>query len=135
MLDFVFTIIFLDWQQGYSLTHLPFLFFLYYVDTVDPSEIFLDYFADICDAIEVKPISIVNRLFTARLISFNFKEDVKSMSGDDYDKADKIVNELQRQVEEKGIEFLKALCDFLLKQYQELKDIGTRMKSQLESKI
>ena len=55
------------------------------------------------------------------------------MSGDDYDKADKVVTELQRQVEEKGIEFLKALCDFLLKQYQELKNIGTRMKSQLES--
>ena len=53
---------------------------------------------------------------------------------DDYDKANKVVTELQRQVEEKGIEFLKALCDFLLKQYQELKDIGTRMKSQLEGK-
>ena len=106
---------------------------LHFIDTIDPSEIFLDYFADICDAIEIKPLSIVNRLVTARLISCNFKEDVKSMSGDDYDKADKVVTELQQQVEEKGIEFLKALCDFLLKQYQELKDIGTRMKSQLES--
>ena len=54
------------------------------------------------------------------------------MSGDNYDKANKVVNELQQQVDEKGIEFLKALCDFLLKQNQELKDIGTRMKSQLE---
>ena len=106
---------------------------LHFIDTIDPSEIFLDYFADICDAIEVKPLSIVNRLVTARLISCNFKEDVKSMSGDDYDKADKVVTELQQQVEVKGIEFLKVLCDFLLKQNQELKDIGTRMKSQLES--
>ena len=106
---------------------------LHFIDTIEPSEIFLDYFADICDAIEVKPLPIVNRLVTARLISCNFKEDVHSMSGDDYDKADKVVNELQRQVQEKGIEFLKALCDFLLKQNQELKDIGTRMKSQLES--
>ena len=106
---------------------------LHFIDTIDPSEIFLDYFADICDAIEVKPMSIVNRLFTARLISCNFKEDVKSMSSDDYDKADKVVTELQRQVEEKGIKFLKVVCDFLLKQNQELKDIGTRMKSQLES--
>ena len=105
---------------------------LHFIDTIDPSEIFLDYFADICDAIEIKPLPIVNHLFTARLISCNFK-DVKSMSGDDYDKADQVVTELQRQVEEKGIEFLKALCDFLLKQNQELKDIGTRMKSQLES--
>ena len=55
------------------------------------------------------------------------------MSGDNYDKANKVVNELQRQVEEKGIEFLKAICDFLLKQNHGLKDVGTRMKSQLES--
>ena len=106
---------------------------LHFIDTIDPSEIFLDYFADICDAIQVKPLPIVNRLVTTRLISYNFKEDVESMSGYDYEKADKVVTELRRQVEEKGIEFLKALCDFLLKQNQELKDIGTRMKSQLES--
>ena len=106
---------------------------LHFIDTIDPSDIFLDYFADVCEAIEVKPMFIVNRLVTARLISLSFKKDVESMSGDDYDKANKVVNELQQQVEEKGIEFLKALCDFLLKQNQELKDIGTRMKSQLES--
>ena len=106
---------------------------LHFIDTIDPSEIFLDYFADICDAIEVKPLPIVNRLFSAKLISLTLKKDVESMSGDDYDKANKVVNELRRQVEEKGIEFLKALCDFLLKQNQVLKDIGTRMKSQLES--
>ena len=106
---------------------------LHFIDTIDSSEIFQEYFSDICDAIEVKPLPIVNRLFSAKLISLNFKKYVESMSGDDYDKANKVVNELQQQVEEKGIEFLKALCDFLLKQYQELKDIGTRMKSQLES--
>ena len=106
---------------------------LHFIDTIDPSEIFQEYFSDICDAIEVKPLPIVNRLFSAKLISFNFKEDVESMSGEAYDKANKVVNELQRQVKEKGIEFLKAVCGFLLKQYQELKDIGTRMKSQLES--
>ena len=107
--------------------------FLHFVDTIDPSEIFQEYFADICEAIEVKPLFIVNRLFSAKLISLNFKKDVESMSGDNYDKANKVVNELQQQVDEKGIEFLKALCDFLLKQNQELKNIGTKMKSQLES--
>ena len=56
------------------------------------------------------------------------------MSGDAYDKADKVVNELQRQVKEKGIDFLKAICDFLLNQNHALKDIGIRMKCQLESK-
>ena len=106
---------------------------LHFIDTIDPSEIFQEYFSDICDAIEIKPLPIVNRIFSAKFISFNFKEDVESMSGEAYDKANKVVNELQRQVKEKGIEFLKALCDFLLKQYQELKDIGTRIKSQLES--
>ena len=118
---------------NYSLIQLYFLLFLYCVGTICLSKIFLDYFADICDAIEVKPLSIVNRLLTAKLISLNFKKDVESMSGEAYDKANKVVHALQRQVEEKGIEFLKALCDFLLKQNQELKHIGTRMKSQLES--
>ena len=117
------------------MTQLPFLFLVYCIGTSEPSEIFLDYFADICEAIEVKPFLIVNRLLTARLISPTFKEDVKSMSGDNYDKADKIVNELQRQVKEIGIEFLKAVCDFLLNQNHTLKDIGTRMKCQLESKM
>ena len=107
---------------------------LYCVGLYDPSEIFLDFFADICDAIEVKPLAIVNRLLTARLISSNFKEDVENMSGDHYDKANKVVNELQRQIKAKGIECLKAICDFLLSQNHTLKDIGTRMKCQLESK-
>ena len=118
--------------SNFSLSY--FSFWSYYVGTYEPSEIFLDYFADICDAIEVKPLPIVNRLLTARLISSNFKDDVQSMSGDNYDKADKVVNELQRQVKEKGIDFLKAICDFLLSQNHTLKDIGIRMKSQLESK-
>ena len=116
------------------LPHLHFLLLLHCVGTIDPSEIFLDYFADICEAIEVKPLLIVNRLLTARLISINFKKNVESMSGDNYDKANKVVNELQRQVDEKGIEFLKALCDFLLRQNNVLKDIGMKMKCQLESK-
>ena len=116
------------------LTQLLFLFLLYCVATCEPSEIFLDYLADICDAIEIKPLPTVNRLLTARLISSNCKDDVESMSGDAYDKANKVVNELQRQVKEKGIDFLKSFCDFLLNQNKSLKDIGIRMKSQLESK-
>ena len=45
------------------------------------------------------------------------------MSGDDYDKADKVVDELEQQVNDKGIQFLNTICGFLLKQNQ-LKDIG-----------
>ena len=116
------------------LTQLIFLFLSYCVGTCEASEIFLDYYADICDAIEVNLLRIVIRLLTARLISSNFKDDVESMSGDAYDKANKVVNELQRQVKEKGIDFLKAICDFLLNQNHALRDVGTRMKCQLESK-
>ena len=116
------------------LTQLIFLFLPYCVGTCEPSEIFLDYYADICDAIEVNPLRIVIRLLTARLISSNCKDDVESMSGDAYDKANKVVNELQQQVKEKGIDFLKVICDFLLNQNHTLRDIGIRMKCQLESK-
>ena len=52
------------------------------------------------------------------------------MSGDDYDKADKVVYELQQQVNDKEIESLKSTCNFLLKQNQ-LKDIGIEIKHQL----
>ena len=113
---------------------LHFHVLLHFVDTIDPSKIFQECFADICEAIEVKLLFIVNRLFSAKLISSIFKSEVESVSGDPYNIANKVVNELQRQVDEKGIGFLKAICDFLLNQNQELKDISTRIKSQLESK-
>ena len=118
---------------NYSLIQLYFLLLLYCVGTIDPSKIFLDYYAKICDAIEVKPLPIVNWLFSANLISSTFKKDVESMSSDPYNITNKVVDELQQQVEEKGIVFLKAICDFFLEQNQKLKNIGTRMKSQLES--
>ena len=119
--------LFLIWLHFHLLLHC--------VGTTYLLEIFQEHFAGICETIEVKPLFFVNRLFSDKLISLNFKEDVESMSGDNYDKANKVVNELQQQVDEKGIIFLKAICDFLLKQKQELKDIGTRMNTQLESKI
>ena len=107
---------------------------LHCVGANDPFEIFQEYFADICEAIEVKPLPIVNWLFSAKLISLNFKKDVQSMSSEPYDIANKTVDELQRQLDEKGVEFLKSICDFLLKQNQMLKKIGMKMKLQLESK-
>ena len=57
------------------------------------------------------------------------------MSGDAYEKADKVVKELQQQVQEKGIIFLKAICNFLLNEKHMLKNIGVKMKPQLESEI
>ena len=104
----------------------------YCVGTCEPLEVFREYFGNICDAIEVKPLPIVNRLYSAKLISCDFKEDVESMSGDNYDKSNKVVNELQRQVKERGIAFLNDICDFFCNQNQMLKDIGAKMKHQLE---
>ena len=117
-----------------SLIQLCFLFLLDLVGTIDPCAIFQEYFADICDAIEAKPLHIVNWLFSAKLISLSFKKDVQSMSSEPYEIANKTVDELQRQVDEKGMEFLKSICDFLLKQNQMLKNIGMKIKHQLESK-
>ena len=44
------------------------------------------------------------------LISLTFKEDVKSMSGDGYDKADEVVNDLW-QVDEKRNWIFNTVCD------------------------
>ena len=116
----------------YSSTQLHFLFLLYCIGNFEPSQIFRKYYADICEAIEVNPLPIINRLYSAFFISYKFKLDVENMSND-YNKADKVVDELEQQVIDKGIESLKSICDFFLKQNQ-LKDIGMEMKHQLESK-
>ena len=63
----------------------------------------------------------------------NIKKDVKNTT-DVYDKADKIVEMLQELIDdaEHPIELLKKICDFLLEQTDKtLKDIGTKMMSQL----
>ena len=70
---------------------------------------------------------------SADLLSTCAKEDIKNTT-DLYDKADIIVEKLQRQIDddEHPIELLKKICDFLLEQTDEsLKDIGTKMMSQL----
>ena len=98
----------------------------------DPSQIFEVHAADLCDIIiDCNPHRIVNKLVTASLVTPATKKDVKSTS-DVFDKADKIVEKLQKQVDEHGVELLKKICDFLLEQTDEtLKDIGRRMMSQL----
>ena len=57
------------------------------------------------------------------------------MGGRAYDKADKIIQALQKRLEAtktNGVEFLRKICDFLLSQEdQTLKDIGTKMMIQL----
>ena len=55
------------------------------------------------------------------------------MSGDVYDKANKVVNELKQQVKDNGIKFLKAICNFLLNQNKVLNEIDVKRKCQLES--
>ena len=104
---------------------------LYCIGNFEPSQIFRKYYADICEAIEVEPLPIINRLYSANFISLDFKIDLQHIN--DYNKADKVVDELEQQVIDKGIESLKSICDFFLKQNQ-LKDIGMEIKHQLESK-
>ena len=76
---------------------------------------------------------MVNKLVSAQLLPPNIKEDVKSTT-DVYDKADKIVESLQRLIDddEHPIELLKKICYFLLEQTDKtLKEIGAKMMSQL----
>ena len=82
---------------------------------------------------DANPHRIFNRLVSADLLPQDIAEDVKSTT-DVYEKADKIVERLQRQIDddEHSIELLKKICDFLLEQTDKtLKDIGTKMISQL----
>ena len=81
---------------------------------------------------DANPHRIVNKLVSADLLPTCAKEDVKSTT-DVYDKADKIVEKLQRQIndDEHPIDLLK-ICNFLLEQTDKtLKEIGTKMMSQL----
>ena len=76
---------------------------------------------------------MVNKLVSANFLPSYIKKDVKSIN-DIHEKADKIVDELQSQIDddEHPIELLKKICDFLLEQTDKtLKDIGTKMMSQL----
>ena len=71
---------------------------------------------------DANPHRIVNRLVSADLLPTCAEEDVKSTT----DKADNIVEKLQRQIDEDEhpIELLKKICDFLLEQTDEtLKEI------------
>ena len=100
----------------------------------NPSEVFQIHSADLCDILaDANPHRIVNKLVSAKLLSACAKEDVKSTT-DLYDKADIIVEKLQRQIDddEHPIELLKKICGFLIEQTDKsLKDIGTKMMSQL----
>lgn len=92
---------------------------------------FKDHSAELCDAIESNLFRFVNKLVDAKLMSSDVK---KNMSGDAYEKADHLVNvQLQKQVDEKGIDFLRKICAVLLKHTDRTwKDIGQKMMSQLE---
>ena len=82
---------------------------------------------------DANPHRFVNILVSADLLPQDVKEIIR-ITTDVYDKADKIVEKLQRLIDDDKhpIELLKKICDFLLKQTDKtLKDIGTKMMSQL----
>ena len=82
-------------------------------------KIFQAHSTDLCDIIiDANPHCMVNRLvISADLLSQDIKVDVKNTT-DVYNKADKIVEKLQRMIDdnEDPIELLKKTCDFLLKE-------------------
>ena len=134
LINIVLLVEIFDLRLHITFNSLILLVLLYCVGTCKPLKIFLEYFGDICEAIRIKLLPVINLFLATRLISFDLKNDVQSMSDDAYDKAEKVVNKLQRQVKEKGIDFFKVICDSLLNQNHALKDIGIRMKCQLQSK-
>ena len=91
-------------------------------------------FAKLCKAIEANPLRIANELNADGLIAPNIRKDIKSMSGTAYDKADAIVEELQRQLEANSnqVQFLVKICNFLITQADKpLRDIGNEMMKQI----
>ena len=100
----------------------------------DPSEIFQVHSASLCNAIEADPLRIVNSLIAEKLLSSHVRNDVTSMNGTAYEKANKIVMELQRQIvaDDNPVQFLKQICDVLIKQEDKiLSNIGTKMMNVL----
>ena len=111
--------------------HYLFLFFLV---NGDPSEIFRVHSASLCNAIEADPLRIVNSLIAEKLLSSHVRNDVTSMNGTAYDKATKIVGELQRQIiaNDNPVQFLRQICDVLIKQEDKtLSNIGDKMMNLL----
>ena len=102
------------------------------LENFNPSNVFKDHSAELCDAIESNLFRFLNKLVDANLMSPDVK---KNLNGDAYEKADHLVNvQLQKQVDEKGIDFLRKICTVLLKHTDRTwKDIGQKMMSQLES--
>lgn len=100
----------------------------------NPSGIFRKQFDKLCDAIEADPLCVANRLNADRLIGPNIRNDVTSMTGTAYEKANKIVGEIQNRLDADNnpVQLLLKICYFLQKQGDKiLVDIGDKMMSQL----
>lgn len=96
-----------------------------FLDNFNPSNVFKDHSTELCDAIESNLFCFVNKLVDAKLMSPHVK---KNLSGDAYEKGDHLVNvQIQKQVNEKGIDFLRKICTVLLKHTDRTwKDIGQK---------
>ena len=90
--------------------------FLYFLVKCDPSDIFRTQSAKLCDAFESDPVRIARCLDAKKLIAPHVLKDVSSArSGTDYEKANKIVSEIQRQLDayDDPDEFFMKICNFL----------------------
>ena len=89
--------------------------------------------AKLCEAIEADPLRVANGLNADELIGPNVRKNIKG-SGSLYDKADTIVEELQRQIEADSnpIQLLKKISSFLQNQSDKtLNKIGNEIFKQL----
>ena len=99
-----------------------------------PSEIFKGHSDILCEAIGANHLCIVNSFIAGNLLPSYVRNDVKSMNGTFYDKAKKIVGELQTRLDIDGnpAQFLRQICDVLIKQKDKtLSNIGTKMMNLL----
>lgn len=101
----------------------------------DPSDIFRNQSAKLCDAIEVDYLRIAKGLEAKNLIAPNCLKDVQNaIGGNAYERATKLVAEMQRLLDADNDRktFLTKICEFLQEQADlTLKKIGKEMKEQL----
>ena len=104
---------------------------------VNPGEVFRCHLADITDAISLDVIRIAVELCTKSLIPSSMKDDLPSMHGSDFDKANKITSYIQKCISSSDIpvEYLINVCKVLFqKEDTRLKSIAASICEKLGKK-
>ena len=110
------------------------LLYILYLGQCNPSGIFRKHSSKLCNAIEADFLRIANGLNADELISPYIINNVTTMTGTAYERANIIVRDIQRKLDadDDPVQLLLKICDFLQKQGDKiLIDIGDKMMSQL----